>query len=477
MMKKRLTILGICFSLALSMSSCEKWLDVQPRTKIKSDNLLQTASGYRDALIGSYTLLNSPQLYGRELSFGFIDVLAQQYDVFNNTTYNEVAKWNYESAAVRSQIDNIWGKMYNTIANLNNILDHIDSGKQLLTEEEYALIKGEALAMRAYLHFDLLRIFGSSDLSQQAIPYLDKLSTKITAPLQGTAVLARIIEDAKAAEVLLSKDPILEGNKYNHSEDLFFNNRHQRFNYYVTKALLARAYMWGNDKDKALVELEAVLPKMEALFPWIKSSDISASEDKNKDFTFSTENLMALQVVNLKDIANTWFISALPTNQLQRGTYYYEQMFEKANIGANDFRLLFTSRLINFNYIQYKYYQPDGYKLAYAQMIPLLRRSELNYMAAECLVDKDNARAIQLLDEVRSHRGIGTALSKTLNSSQITAEILKEYRKEFQAEGQLFYYCKRTKQAKFPTSGTTLTDKQYVLPKPVNELEFGDYSY
>lgn len=475
MMKKRLNILGICLILVLCLSSCEKWLDVQPRTKIKSDDLLQTASGYRDALIGSYTLLNSQQLYGRELSFGFLDAVAQQYDVFNNTTYNEVAKWNYESVAVRLQLDNIWGRMYNTIANLNNILDNIDQGKQLLTEEEYALIKGEALAMRAYLHFDLLRMFGSSDLSLQTIPYLDKLSTKITAPLQGTVVLARIIEDAEAAQVLLAKDPILEGKKYVHSEDVFFNNRHQRFNYFTAKALLARAYMWGGDKTNALIVLEELLPKVETVFPWVQTGNISAADDKNKDFTFSTENLMALQVVNLKDVANTWFISSLQSNQLQRGTYYYEQMFEKTTIGANDFRLFITSRLINNNYIQYKYYQPDGYKSAFAQMIPLMRRSELNYMAAECLVDRDNVRAIQLLNEVRAHRGIATPLAGSLNASQINAEILKEYRKEFQAEGQLFYFCKRTKQAKFPTSGTTLSDKHYVFPKPVNELEFGNY--
>lgn len=474
-MRKQWNIIGLLLLVIMGLTSCEKWLDVQPKTKIKSDDLLQTAAGYRDALVGAYTLLNNQQIYGRELSFGFVDVIAQQYDVYNNTVYNEVSKWNYGTVAVRSQIDNIWAKMYNTIANLNNILDHIEEGKALLSADEYAVIKGEALAMRAYLHFDLLRLFGSSDLSQTAVPYLDHLATKITSPLKGTEVLVRIIEDAKQAAVLLAADPILSGKKYIHSEDPFFNNRHQRFNYFAVNALLARAYMWGGQKSEALTVINSMAPQLDNVFPWVQSGSISTLNDKDKDFTFSTENLLALQVVNLRDIANTWFISAFPGNQLQRGPYYYEEMFEKSTIGANDFRLLFTSRLIDYNYIQYKYYQPDSYRAAYAQMIPLIRRSELNYMAAECLVGTDNVKAIELLNEVRTHRGLSVLLSNSLDEQAIRNEILKEYRKEFQAEGQLFYYCKRTKQSQFPTSYTKLTDKEYVLPKPDNELEFGNY--
>src|SRR5213592_958189 len=115
-MRNKLTIGLLLLLLIFSSSSCNKWLDVQPRTKIKSDVLLQTEQGYRDALVGCYTLMKSQLLYGREMTFGFVDAAAIQYDVFNNAVYGSVAKWNYTTAAsVRTQIDNIWGRMYNVL--------------------------------------------------------------------------------------------------------------------------------------------------------------------------------------------------------------------------------------------------------------------------------------------------------------------------------------------------------------------------
>src|SRR5206468_6826662 len=141
----------------------------------------------------------------------------------------------------------------------------------------------------------------------------------------------------------------------------FMNNRHQRFNYYAVKAIAARACLWKNDKDNALKNAMEVVSVSDLIFPWIKTSNISATNDRDKDLTFSTENIFALNVYDLRNISNSWFIAAFPSNQLARSSFYYEQMFEKTTIGANDYRLLFTSRLVGNSYVLYKYYQPDNY--------------------------------------------------------------------------------------------------------------------
>lgn len=473
-MRNKLIIGFLAVMVALSFTSCKKWLDVQPRTKIKSDVLLQTEQGYRDALIGCYTLMKSQSLYGRELTFGFMDAVAAQYDVFNNKTYNSVAQFRYTSDAnVRTQIDNMWIRMYNVLANVNNILGHIDQDKAIFTGSNYDIIKGEALALRAFIHLDLLRLFASTDLSKPAIPYVKTLSTQVVRSLTGTEVVSLILQDLEAAATSLNADPIRQGNKLVYGADEFMNNRHQRLNYFAVKALAARAYLWMGDKPKALASATEVINVGDQIFPWIKTSNISATSDKDKDFTFSTENIFALNVYDLRTIANSWFISAFANDQLQRSKSSYESMYEMSSVGANDFRLLFTSKLVGTNYILYKYYQPDNYTSSYASMIPLIRRSEMNYIAAECNVGVNNQKAVDYLNTVRANRGITTPLANTLTDAQITAEILKEYRKEFQGEGQLFHYCKRTKQAKFPAAFTTLTDVHYVLPKPNNEIEFG----
>ena len=474
-MKNRIISYTLGLMAIALLASCSKWLDVQPRTKIKSDVLLQTEQGYRDALIGCYTLLKNQSLYGRELTFGFADAVSLQYDTYNNNVYNNVARWIYTNESVRAQIDNIWGRMYNVLANVNNILDHIDADKALFTGTNYEIIKGEALAIRAFVQFDLLRFFAPSDLSKPAVPYVNTLTTKVTAPSSGTEVIGYLLRDIEEATALLAVDPIIKGKKLVFSEDEFMNNRHQRLNYYAVKGLAARVHMWNGDKPKALESASVVLEAGDRIFPWIKTSNISATNDKDKDFTFSTENLFALNVWDLRTVSNNWFIAAFPGNQLFRGSFYFDQMYEKTSVGASDYRLLFLTRMSGSNYILYKYYQPDNYTASYANMMPLMRRSEMNYIAAECLVGVDNARAVALLNEVRSNRGITVPLSSSLTDASITSEILKEYRKEFQGEGQIFHYCKRTKMQSFPTNSTKLTDAHYVLPKPNNEIEFGGY--
>ncbi|POY37368.1 hypothetical protein C3K47_06290 [Solitalea longa] len=469
----------------ISTTSCEKWMDVAPATKIKSEVLLQNEQGYKDALIGCYTLMKGQSMYGRELTFGFMDAAILQYDLGNVTSYKDLSlkPLTYTSTGIRTIVDNAWKNMYNVIANVNNILDHIDADKAKFTGDNYQIIKGEALAIRAFIHLDLLRLFGSTDLTQTAIPYVTTLGTNVTPRSKGEQVMELILKDLNDAADNLKVDPIKIGLKRN--SDIFLDNRHQHLNYYAVKAIMARAYLWKNDKENALINAKEVIDIANKTFPWILPANITASLERDRDYTFSTENLFALNVFDLKTIGNTWLYTATTTSQLQKsgaaaGTSGYTQMFETASIGANDLRLLYVTKKVGTStYIVNKFYQPDNLRPDYAAMMPLLRRSEMNYIAAECNIGIDNQAAINYLNEVRGNRGIVVPLSSSLTDDQIRTEILKEYRKEFQGEGQLFAYCKRTKQTIIPGTpsggyiGTPITEVQMILPLPDSEVEFG----
>ncbi|HTM98677.1 MAG TPA: RagB/SusD family nutrient uptake outer membrane protein [Pedobacter sp.] len=474
-MRNRIYASLLTLIVIVSCASCKKWLDVQPSTKIKSDVLFETEQGYKDALLGCYAIMKTEPLYGRELTFGFMDAAAAQYDLFNNATYRDLSTFNftYKTTLLRPKVDNIWSSMYNVIANANNILDHIDQDKALFTGTNYQIIKGEALAIRAYVHLDLMRLFASTDLTKVAIPYMRSLTTEVNPRLTGNEVMKLLLQDLQDAATNLSIDPIKNGAKRSTSE--FMNNRHQRLNYFAVKGLAARAYLWQGDKVNALANAMEVMSSGNQIFPWIQTSNIAASLEKDRDYTFSTENLFALNVFDLKAIGNTWVFAALPANQLQKSSSAYNTMFQTtvAGVGANDIRYLYTTKALGTNFIVNKFYQPDNYNPAYATMIPLLRRSEMNYIAAECNIGVNNQAAIDLLNEVRTNRGIVTPLANTLTAAQIQAEILIEFRKEFQGEGQLFAYCKRTKAARFPNNSTNLTDTQLILPLPDVEIEFG----
>ena len=64
-MKKVRDIFCVLLLLCTTMS-CENWLDVDPKTEIKSELMFQSVSGFKDALMGVYLTLRDPELYGKE---------------------------------------------------------------------------------------------------------------------------------------------------------------------------------------------------------------------------------------------------------------------------------------------------------------------------------------------------------------------------------------------------------------------------
>ena len=164
---------AILLLATLLFSGCEEWLDVRLKSKVKSDDLFSSEQGFEDALVGVYSKLIGEELYGRQLTYGFFETLVGNYDLdyTNNTVYVDVARGDLSATNVRSVTDGFWNGLYNAIANLNNILDCIDGSRNLFSGDRYALVKGEALGLRAFLHLELFKIFGDfADLDAAAIP-------------------------------------------------------------------------------------------------------------------------------------------------------------------------------------------------------------------------------------------------------------------------------------------------------------------
>ena len=487
MIKKKIYRIGVVFLTIVSLSgltSCNDWLDVKPKTEEEAASLFATLDGFKSALAGCYIGLCQPELYGRELTYGMVGVLGQEWGkgaTLDNsyTAYSYLQNYNYEQSASKVLIDQAWNKMYESVANVNTLIEYTELKKEVLGDY-YAVVRGEALAMRAYIHFDLLRLFASAaDLNKEAIPYVKNLQIEVPHVYTGKEVLALLNEDIKNALTCLEKDPIREGKLKDVSGDGFMNARQMRVNYFAVKALQARVAMWGDDLETAKAAAGEILEIADDIFPWVTTSDISVTEDKDRDFTFSTEHIFALNVKDLKDLANTWFLTSGNGQQLYCQNYTMQQWYEigRGNaVGGNDYRVNYIMKQQETgskDYVIRKYYQPDNYKADYAKRLPMIRRSEMAYIMAECLMGVDNDKALGYLNEVRRHRGIDSDLT---DASKLRDELTKEYAKEFLAEGQLFYYCKRNELAKFPYGYQSATeDNVYVLPKPDNEIEFGDY--
>ena len=148
----RLTIMVL--ACCLTFTACEDFLNITPEGQVKRDELLETSEGIEDALYGVYSQLRDQSLYGRNLSFYTVEVLAQTFSCPGNTTITALAEYEYTNTSIKSVFDGIWTAMYKNISNVNSILDAPLVEKA--EEYPYTIYKGEALGLRAFMHFDFL---------------------------------------------------------------------------------------------------------------------------------------------------------------------------------------------------------------------------------------------------------------------------------------------------------------------------------
>ena len=208
--KRIFKVLAMAGVLAVPTTSCSDWLDVKMSDKIMENALFSTNNGFMTALNGVY--MGMIDVYGDDLSVGIIDVMAQYYDMVNgNHTYKVFANYQYEDEAFKTKSNNIWTKMYALLANVNNLLEHCDEEGSALRSEYYPIVKGEALALRAMMHFDLLRLYGPSynenTKSTTAIPYQEDAHREISplrsAELDGTETYLYMIPLIRLSEAYL----------------------------------------------------------------------------------------------------------------------------------------------------------------------------------------------------------------------------------------------------------------------------------
>lgn len=478
---------------ALFLTSCKKWLDVKPESQVSKDELFSTPQGFEEAMNGVYSRCSEANLYGRELTFCTPDVLAQNYAIQGRDplSYLQTSLFNYFDQNFITRKDSIWLGLYNAIANCNIILTNIEKGKSLLSETDYALIKGEALGMRAYLHFDVLRLFApapATNPSAAVIPYVTEFSNKVTPLSTVSAALTSIIQDLNAAKDLLKgNDPILDGgylvgypsnpsdgSSEQSNRQLFLQNRRHRLNYYAVCGELARAYLYNNDRPNALKNAQEIIDSRK--FPWTDQADFINVAPEQIDRILYKELVFAWYIPNQMKQLQTLFETDI--NGFYLNVNDGQSIYETGGVGAFDLRYKQWFRVrtdASGSRLNLQKYVRDADSNRHPLVAPALRLSEVFYIAAECLYDNDPAKARAYVDSVRMHRGIVTAMTAT-SKDDFLSQLVKEERKEFFAEGQIFYLYKRLNRPIVGQSGQIypVGNNVFVLPVPDDEKEFGN---
>ncbi len=459
--------------LLLSVMSCSKWLDVQPKDKVTEEQLYSTPDGIAEALNGIYLDMGKSKLYGANLTGTTLDIFGQCYNVGALHNLTKYQTYTYNDEKVQKTLDLIWTSAYIDVVNVNKFIQNLDTYRGVLDTKSASLLKGEAYALRAYLQFDLLRMYGpiyaTADSLKMAIPYYTKAGTDVSEILPANKVMSLIVSDLKTAETLLADDPVrtrgVNPPTSTGTINFLTTGRNYRLNYFAVKGLQARVYLYRGDKVSALTAAKEVIDNA-VKFPWITTAKI-LNDKANPDRVFSTELLFGLMSLDMYDNYRDYFSPDLVESQIlapsdarlkstfenNENDYRYNPMWLLTGIGGKNYRTFF------------KYADIPEKSYVYRYTLPLIRLSEMYYIAAE------SEGNVTYLNIVRNKRNL-TDLPVT---AVLATELQKEYQKEFFGEGQLWYFYKRKNLAAIPNpltiNGTiTMNATKYVFPLPLSEI-------
>ncbi len=484
--------------LPISLASCSDWLEVEMQDKIMEPVLFGNYSGYVSAMNGVYLSLNDYYTDGQLMDI--LDVMAQYYYVTddNNHKFRLYQSFDFKDSDIESKNSFLWNKGYTLIAYTNTILNHLSSIEDTpLTQNQFNILRGEALAMRAMLHFDILRRHGvnySADPNAESIPYQDDTSLEIKPFLSNKVVMEKIIGDlTEAANLLKDHDPIItEGIKDTQTEDngvasYDMSFRQLRLNYYAVQGLLARAYLWMGDKTNAYKTAKnEIIDKANTetleVFPWVTSEQVVA--DGKPDLIFSPEVMFAMYNSKRSSYHTNTFAQAL--SMPNRLTFYGEtkddskvsilydypndyrrnqwEMADPLQGGGDDEDPVTT---LVFN--KYADFKNGATESTYRYMIPMIRMSEIYMIAAEATTDRNEA--YELLNAIRSHRN-----SPDLDSNDnFDISLVYEFAREMVGEGQLYFFYKRRQESliisRTGSYDFNMLQSNYVWPIPESEID------
>ena len=432
-------IIYILMSVALlATTSCEGFLNVTPDGQAKRDELLSTQQGVEDAMYGVYSQMRSKSLYGQELHFSTLEILSHTLWCNGSDGVEAMGKYDWSHSAVKSVFEAVWTEMYKNISNVNSVLDA--PLVKNATLYPYTVYRGEALGLRAFMHFDLVRLFAEQytvNPEADGIPYAMEFSLNTPDFESLEKNYEHILADLHEAELLLVDEDEYE-NKSN-----FMLDRQIHFNLRAVQATLARVYLTMGDKENAAHYALAV---------------INDGKYTLKEKTEVVNDLAG--ILSKKETIFGVYYAGFYTNvnaKLQQMTSYYSldlredfmTLYEKDASGS-DYRVMayFSEsgtgsgtkyRLSKFTDI-YEHNNNSANRPADLILgVNMIRIPEMYYIAAEALLDSDYDRALELYNAVRKHRGLDTLAGKPL-----TIELINDERyKEMIGEGQTYFNMKR----------------------------------
>lgn len=465
-MKKYILIIT---TVVFMISSCDEFLTLQPDYLINENNFYQNADDFETALIGNYSTLqglhNTSILYLTELTTDNAEIQ------WSSPTVSETECDELNLTSTNDFVNSVWNSCFTTISRCNNILSRINDIE--LSETLKSQYQGEALFLRAYCYFYMVRLFGDLPIVEQAFRSPNEIVAFDMSRKPISEVYQLIVNDLETAT------DYLEG---------ITGLSKSRASVGAAKTLLGKVYLTQKEYDLAATSLKDVIDMdsysletnyktlftnnndelSESIFE-IKYLSGNVGEGNSFSSVFTPPRFdMAIfpgnmqgsgRIVPTEDVANAYepgdlrrSVSIADSVLLIDGTYaenIYGLKFVDFTVGVvGDGGINFTS----------------------------LRYADVLLMYAEALNETTKTtEAHSYLNMVRTRAGLASL--EGLSKSDFTLALEKERRVEFLCEGQRWFDLVRTGRAKtvlnqyFDDKGLNFSVEDYELLMPIPQGE------
>lgn len=259
--------------LLLVFASCKKMIEVPaPAQSINSANIFASDATAVGAVNALYLNSKVNDLFLRA------GLLADELTLYSPTYFDYQVYYKNDLLSTTSSLP--WNNLYSQIFRCNRALEGLSASSTLTPGVKQQLV-GEAMFMRAFCYFHLVNLFGDVPLALTTDPEVNRLLSRSSQD----EVYTQIINDLKQAKIRLSKnflDVTLQSS----------TPERVRPTYWAATALLARAYLFNKQFQKAVEEATDVI---------------------NNNATIS---LVDLNQVFLKNSSETiWAIQSQPNSQ------------------------------------------------------------------------------------------------------------------------------------------------------------------
>lgn len=432
----------------LAFTGCDDYVSVDlPPTQLTASAVFEDKLSANAAIIEVYSKMRKTGIFSGTSSgvSAAMGAYADELDYFGDDTKGISFFYGNALLPSFSDIASIWNNSYSQIYGANAVIEGVQKSTALSLADRDQL-RGEALFVRALVHFYLQQLYGD-------IPYITTTDYSINskaARMSAMDLYQKLIADLEEAALLLP--------------ETYITAERVRPNRFAAKALLARVYLYNSKWAEAANEASAVLNHTDLYKP---ATNLAATFKKQS--TTTIWQFMPGGTGQNTDEATTFIFIAGPP-PLVALTPSLVAAFEPGDLRKSSWTKAVTNTSGTWYHAdKYKTKGSSGSSVEYSIV---LRLAEQYLIRAEARARQgDLIGAKEDLNNIRNAAGLGNTTAVT--AAEIVDAVLRERRVELFAEyGHRFFDLKRSGTVNAVLSVVKLGwgSMDNLLPLPETEL-------